>query len=382
MVERRTNQMVQRRGVEQWQLVGLITRRSLVRVQPPLPNPRYQESPGSMKSGLFRWRVMLARIRVAISNFLGVSHRTTRPAASPTLAEIVAAAEPSVVRISTVAGVGSGFFFDGPGWVATNAHVVGDGDNATVTLSDGSQLDGKVVGMAFDANSVDLAVLSVDTRKKLRALRMADSDKVKVGEEVLALGFPDDSGHETLTVTRGIISAAPAIHHDLKLFQTDAAINPGNSGGPLIDSQGHVVGINTWRRDDQPTGRNVENIAFAIQSNSMRKWLSALKAGFVSDVKIFEVAAGRSRSATFALKARTRIHYEFQADLDLNFWISDPSSNRVVDEPRTHQAKGEMRAAVQGTYALTFDNSFSIFESKAVKVRYRTVPHGCPAPRS
>ena len=213
-------------------------------------------------------------------------------------------------------------------------------------------------------------------------MTLADSDRVPVGEDVLALGFPGRGAPGTATVTRGIVSAITEFSNGIDVFQTDAAINPGNSGGPLVNSQGHVVGVNTSRADDHPLDRNVENIAFAISSNSARKWLPALKPGFVADEETFEVKAGELRSWTFTLAARTKLYYEFQANLDLNFWISDPSSNRVVDEPRTHHTKGEMRAALQGTYSLSFDNSFSVFESKAVKLRYQIVPPGCPAPRS
>ena len=298
------------------------------------------------------------------------------------MADLVAAARPSVVKISTVAGsAGSGFFFDDQGWVATNAHVVRGANSATVTLNDGSQLEGEVVGRV---RSVDLAVIFVRGKKRrsLRALTLTDSDQVEVGEDVLALGFPSAGASGKVSATKGIVSVTSVLIEDVEYLQTDAAMNPGNSGGPLIDSQGHAIGLSTWRRDGPPSGSNVENVAYAISSNVVRKWLPALKAGFVADGVAFEIEAGATHQVELTLTAGTKLSYEFKANPDLRYGISDPSGNWVVAlrEPRVPVANGEIEATDSGQYTLVFDNTFPSIESKAVRLGYVSVPPGCPVP--
>ena len=273
---------------------------------------------------------------------------------------------------------GSGFLFDKQGRVVTNAHVVNGNDRVMVTLYNGSHLQGKVIGRnRFD----DLAVISIDGRRSFSTLKMADSDQVNVGEDVLALGFPGGIRGE-VTVTRGIVSAAAE-----DVFQTDAAINPGNSGGPLIDSQGHVVGINTSRLDDPEQGRNIENIGFAIPSNLVSRWLPALKAGFVSDVAAFGVGGGKTEEYFFDLAFGTKLVYEFHAyensgrDIDIKFRIVGPSGNLLVNETRVKLGKGEIKAASSGKFSFAFDNTDSVFASKKVVLEYTIVPSGCPVPR-
>ena len=209
---------------------------------------------------------MLRRFIHWLLAFLRVPHLRSSPTATLSLSQVVPAAEPSVVKISTVAGHGSGFFFERQGWIATNAHGVNGSDGVMVTLHDGSHWQGKVIGRI---RFPDLAVISIDGRRSFRVLPLADADQVNVGEDVLALGFPGAGIRGEVTVTRGIVSAAAE-----DVFQTDAAINPGNSGGPLINSQGHVVGINTFRMDDPVNdpkdprpAPNIENIGFAIPSH-------------------------------------------------------------------------------------------------------------------
>lgn len=161
-------------------------------------------------------------------------------------------------------GQGSGVIFDaGKGLVLTNAHVVDQVDRVEVTLADGQQRDGAVVG----ADPVtDLAVVQIAGSRTLQAARLGDSEALEVGDWAIALGSP--YGLER-TVTLGIISS---LHRDintlgfadkrLDLIQTDAAINPGNSGGPLINAAGEVVGINTLVRSGPGAG-----LGFAIPIN-------------------------------------------------------------------------------------------------------------------
>lgn len=136
-------------------------------------------------------------------------------------------------------GVGSGFIISDDGYVLTNAHVVEGADEVTVTLTDRREFKAKVLGA--DRRS-DVAVLKVDARN-LPSLRMGDSNKIRVGEWVIAIGSPFNLEN---TVTAGIISAKSRDTGEyLPLIQSDVAVNPGNSGGPLINLRGEVIGINS-----------------------------------------------------------------------------------------------------------------------------------------
>ncbi|HEX8043570.1 DegQ family serine endoprotease [Candidatus Deferrimicrobium sp.] len=138
--------------------------------------------------------------------------------------------------------LGSGFIVSPDGYILTNNHVVEKADEVTVTLLDKEEFKAKVVG---SDSKIDIALIKIDTKKKLPYVSLGDSDRLEVGEWVLAIGNPFGLGH---TVTAGIVSAKGRIigsgpYDDF--IQTDASINPGNSGGPLFNLKGEVVGINT-----------------------------------------------------------------------------------------------------------------------------------------
>jgi serine protease Do len=136
-------------------------------------------------------------------------------------------------------GVGSGFVISDDGYIMTNAHVVEGADEVTVTLTDRREFKAKVLGA--DKRS-DVALLKVDARN-LPSLRIGDSNRIRVGEWVIAIGSPFNLEN---TVTAGIISAkARDTGEYLPLIQSDVAVNPGNSGGPLINMRGEVIGINS-----------------------------------------------------------------------------------------------------------------------------------------
>lgn len=144
-------------------------------------------------------------------------------------------------------GSGSGVIYSADGYIVTNNHVVGFADKITVTDSDGKKYNATKVGTD---ESTDLALIKVDGAKNLTPIRMGDSEKVNVGEWVLAVGNP--FGYLTSTVTAGIVSAKgrslDIIQNDKAIeefIQTDAAINPGNSGGALVNLSGELIGINT-----------------------------------------------------------------------------------------------------------------------------------------
>jgi serine protease Do len=164
-------------------------------------------------------------------------------------------------------GLGSGFLIHPDGYLVTNAHVVEDVTTVQVRLASGRRLTGTVIGRD---PRVDLALIKVDAAERLPVLPLGDSDSLRVGELVLALGHP--FGLEQ-TVSLGIVSrkgapllvAAPGFD----FIQTDAAVNPGNSGGPLVNMAGQVIGVNTM------AARN-GSIGFAIPSNLAKGLLPRL----------------------------------------------------------------------------------------------------------
>ncbi len=161
-----------------------------------------------------------------------------------------------------VNSLGSGFIIDPSGLVVTNNHVIGDADEISVKLNDGTELPAELVGKD---SKIDLALLRVRYDKPLKAVKFGDSDKLRLGEWVIAIGNPFSLGG---TVTAGIVSAR---NRDIKsgpydnYIQTDAAINRGNSGGPLFNLNGEVVGVNT--AIISPSGGSI-GIGFALPSNS------------------------------------------------------------------------------------------------------------------
>src|SRR6516164_823325 len=171
--------------------------------------------------------------------------------------------------------LGSGAIVSPDGYILTNNHVVKDAKEIQIALNDGRSLTAKVIGT--DPES-DIALIKV-TANDLPALTLTDSDKVQVGDVVLAIGNPFGVGQ---TVTSGIVSAknrATSGEMDEDFIQTDAAINPGNSGGALVDTQGRLVGINTAILS---RSGGSQGIGFAVPSNLCR-WVmeSLVKSGHV-----------------------------------------------------------------------------------------------------
>jgi putative serine protease PepD len=225
---------------------------------------------------------------------------------------IVADAGPSVVLIRSESGgsgaSGTGFVIDTNGTIVTNAHVVEGASRVQVRFEDTAErVQAEVLGT--DASS-DLAVLRVDAShtQKLKPLRFADSDSVKIGDIALAIGYPLGLDQ---TLTQGIVSAvdgspikSPNGFSIDKVIQTDAPINPGNSGGPLLDGAGRVIGINSQIATVAAAGGGGGNvgIGFAVPSNTVRQVVPRLRAG--AAIRRPYLGITTSESSTGALGAQ------------------------------------------------------------------------------
>jgi putative serine protease PepD len=153
-------------------------------------------------------------------------------------AAAAAAVSNAVVQLETREGLGSGVLYDTDGHNLTAAHVVSGASTVTVRLADGTSLQGRVFG-ADDAT--DVAVVEIDPPSNVTPATLATGEELRVGQLAVAIGSPFGLDQ---TVTAGIVSAVDRSVEGMTVVQTDAAINPGNSGGPLVDADGHVIGVN------------------------------------------------------------------------------------------------------------------------------------------
>ena len=204
----------------------------------------------------------------------------------PSFADLAEKLTPSVVNISSFSqsetengegntplseSLGSGFIIDGNGYIITNNHVVDKAESISITLSDNTKTEARVIGKD---PKTDLALIKIETKRPLNAVKFGDSDKIRVGDWVLAIGNPFGLGS---SVTTGIVSAKS---RDIEsgpydsFIQTDASINQGNSGGPMFNLQGEVIGISS--AIFSTTGAS-QGVGFAIPANLAGWVISQLK---------------------------------------------------------------------------------------------------------
>ncbi|MFI7355185.1 S1C family serine protease [Streptomyces avidinii] len=275
-----------------------------VRYDPWAVEPLQVVDRGREPRGIRLWQVVALAVGTAlfaggIGGYLGVlaerqsSTRLELPQAAAadkgrapeSVAGIAATALPGVVTLHVRgekgSGTGTGFVLDQQGHILTNNHVVADSKEIAVTFSTGESVTAELVGRD---SGYDLAVVKVSGVRGLQPLSLGNSENVKVGDPVVAIGAPFDLSN---TVTAGIISATgrPVTAGGDKgdgsdisyvdALQTDAPINPGNSGGPLLDSKAHVVGINSAIRGadkDDPTRQGGSiGLGFAIPINQGKR---------------------------------------------------------------------------------------------------------------
>lgn len=173
-------------------------------------------------------------------------------------------------------GAGSGFVWDKEGHIVTNFHVIAEADKIAVTMKDGQNYPAKLIGAE---PRKDIAVLKIKMKSQpMRVFsdKLADSSQILVGQKAIAIGNPFGLDH---TLTTGVVSALGRSFPSIggvtirDMIQTDASINPGNSGGPLLDSRGHLIGMNTaiYSRTGSSAG-----IGFAVPSNTIRRIVTQL----------------------------------------------------------------------------------------------------------
>jgi S1-C subfamily serine protease len=284
---------------------------------------------------------------------------------------------PAVVNITVSAGTGSqltesgsgsGFVIDKNGHIATNNHVVADATELEVTFSDGRVAMAKVVGA--DPYS-DLAVIKVDVPDSwLTPVELGDSDTVKVGQRVVAIGNPFGlQGSMTLGIVSALGRTLPAEQQSAQepgqfqnpqIIQTDAAINPGNSGGPLLDVRGRVVGVNAAIRTDSGTRAN-SGVGFAIPVNTVKRVVPQLvEKGSVSYPYLGVTADNRFSIAELAMELKLPVDHGVLISTVTPNGPAEQAGLRGGDQTaRVRGAQvtvgGDIITAIEGTQVSDFD---------------------------
>jgi 2-alkenal reductase len=242
-------------------------------------------------------------------------------------------------------GVGSGFVLNGEGEIATNAHVVTQGEGKEVQrarelyveFADGNRVEAKIMGQ--DPNA-DVALLKIDPKGlTLRPLPLGSSANVPVGSPVAAIGSPFG---ERQSLSVGVVSAVDRDIQSLNgqfaipgAIQTDAAINPGNSGGPLVDANGKVIGINQQIKTNSGGG---EGVGFAVPVDVVKRSLGALREG--GEAKYAYLGVG-------SVPLFPQLVERFDLPVDKGAWVQDVEPGTPADRAGIRGGRGETRFQIQ-----------------------------------
>ncbi len=273
--------------------------------------------------------------------------------------------------VSEDGGSGSGSIIDSRGYVITNVHVIENASKIYISLFDGTQYEGKIIGTDVES---DIAVLKFDPPKNvvLKTISFGESEKLKVGQKVIAIGNP--FGFER-TMTTGIVSALGRPIRNSNniiirdMIQTDASINPGNSGGPLLDTQGRIIGINTMIYTSSGSS---SGIGFAVPASTARR--------VVSDLLQYGKVRRGIIQANIVQMNRSIADY---ARLDINYGIlisqvtEGGNAQTAGLKGGTYQVRygssrnaktfflgGDIIVAINGEQVLTLADYFSLLENK------------------
>lgn len=294
------------------------------RLSPAVPSSEEPQEPGALLSAARPQETAPQETREAAHNVKGSANLviSQAPASVPNqdaqggmaLQEVYEKVSPSTVSITAGTASGSGIIMTESGYVITNCHVISGAASLTVMLEDGREFPAELVGKD---NLSDLAVLHIEA-EGLTAAEFGDSDSIRVGDSVTAIGDP--LGIQLRgTMTEGIVSAInrnlSIQGRNLTLIQTTAALNEGNSGGPLINCYGQVIGINTAKIGSVYASSGVEGIGFAIPINLAKEVVDQLIAlGYVPGRPSLGVET-------------TTLSYEYQ------IWYGLPEGLYITDVP-------------------------------------------------
>ena len=240
---------------------------------------------GAALHGVVALAFLLSLVAWSLSPFTSTATAQSTPGTTPPLADVVATVSPAVVTVynlttaqgltgdseePTEQGVGTGFIINAEGYIVTNWHVTTGGESYAVQFADGSTVEAELIG---EDPRDDLAVVRIAPESVPATVSFGDSDALRPGDPVFAIGSP--LGQFANTVTEGIVSglgrdqlgSSSLCQNYADLIQHDAAINPGNSGGPLFNAAGQVVGVNTLGIPSGANGVPLQGLFFAVPGN-------------------------------------------------------------------------------------------------------------------
>ncbi len=269
--------------------------------------------------------------------------------------------------------IGSGVVFSKDGYIVTNFHIISGSKFIKIKLNDGQELDANIIG--GDANA-DIAVLKIQSNEELKPINISDSNDLKIGDKVLAIGNPYGIG---ISVSSGIISATGRDYGNpyLELIQTDAAINPGNSGGALINENGNLIGINT--KIFSRTG-GFQGLGFAIPSNNIVQIASELiqygkiRSGWIGNFRVSPIRLNIKNNLVNGLRIVEIDNYGplFEKGIGINDIIISINGGKGEWKNLTSSLKFASLGNNIVFEILTNDNKYKTIEIKSSEIKELT----------